>query len=43
MAARAISPKPKDELDLMRIAEAFPELRRDMPGEVVSQFEGGPR
>lgn len=35
--------RKKDELDLMRIAEAFPELRPDMPGEIVSQFEGGPR
>ncbi|MEN3368955.1 MAG: hypothetical protein V7609_1098 [Verrucomicrobiota bacterium] len=33
--------RKKDELDLMRIAEAFPDLRRDMPGEIVSQLGGG--
>jgi hypothetical protein len=38
---RRLSKRKKDELDLIRIGEAFPELRRDIPGEIVSQLEGG--
>jgi hypothetical protein len=37
---RRLSKRKKDELDLIRIGEAFPELRQDMPGEIVSQLEG---
>jgi hypothetical protein len=38
---RRLSKRKKDELDLIRIGEAFPELRSDMPQEIVSQLEGG--
>jgi hypothetical protein len=38
---RRLSKRKKDELDLIRIGEMFPELRRDMPDEIVSQLEGG--
>jgi hypothetical protein len=38
---RRLSKRKKDELDLIRIVEAFPELQRDMPREIVSQLEGG--
>lgn len=38
---RRLSKRKKDELDLIRIGEAYPELRRDMPREIVSQLEGG--
>lgn len=31
--------RKKDELDLMRIAEAFPELRPELPREIVEQIE----
>jgi hypothetical protein len=31
--------RKKDELDLMRIAEAFPELRPGLPSEIVDQIE----
>lgn len=31
--------RKKDELDLMRIAEAFPELRPGLPPEIVDQIE----
>jgi hypothetical protein len=37
---RRLSQRKKDELDLIRIGEAYPELRRDMPAEIVSQLEG---
>jgi hypothetical protein len=37
---RRLSKRKKDELDLIRIGEAFPERRQDMPGEIVSQLEG---
>jgi hypothetical protein len=40
---RRLSKRKKDELDLIRIAEAFPELQRDMPREITSQLEGGAR
>jgi hypothetical protein len=30
--------RKKDELDLMRIAEARPELRRSIPAEIVKQL-----
>jgi len=33
--------RKKDELDLMRIAEAFPNLRATMPPEIISQLKGG--
>jgi hypothetical protein len=32
--------RKKDELDLMRIAEAFPELQLHMPHEITSQLKG---
>ena len=38
---RRLSKHKKDELDLIRIGEAHPELWRDMPREIVSQLEGG--
>ena len=38
---RRLSKRKKDELDLIRIGEAFPDLRGDMPREIVSQLEGG--
>jgi hypothetical protein len=38
---RRLSKRKKDELDLIRIGEAHPELRPGMPREIVSQFEGG--
>jgi hypothetical protein len=31
--------RKKDELDLMRIAEAYPELQGNMPHEITSQLE----
>ena len=37
---RRLSKRKKDELDLIRIAEAFPELRAKMPREIISQLEG---
>ena len=33
--------RKKDELDLMRIGEAFPELRKVIPTEIISQLKGG--
>jgi hypothetical protein len=38
---RRLSKRKKDELDLIRIGEAYPEMRPDMPREIVSQLEGG--
>jgi len=38
---RRLSKRKKDELDLIRIGEAYPDLRPDMPAEIVSQLEGG--
>ena len=38
---RSLSKRKKDELDLIRIAEAYPELQKDMPHEIISQLEGG--
>ena len=38
---RRLSKRKKDELDLIRIGETYPALRRDMPREIVSQLEGG--
>jgi hypothetical protein len=32
--------RKKDELDLMRVAEAFPSLRKIMPAEIISQLKG---
>ena len=40
---RRLSKRKKDELDLIRIAEGFPELRAGMPREIISQLEGGSR
>jgi hypothetical protein len=37
---RRLSKRKKDELDLIRIAEAYPELRAKLPAEIVSQLEG---
>jgi hypothetical protein len=38
-AQRRVSKRKKDELDLIRIAEAYPELRSGMPREITSQLE----
>lgn len=38
---RRLSKRKKDELDLIRLGEAYPELRSEMPREIVTQFEGG--
>ena len=38
---RRLSKRKKDELDLIRIAEAYPELQKEMPREIKSQLEGG--
>jgi len=38
---RRLSKRKKDELDLIRIAEAYPEFRQNMPREITSQLEGG--
>jgi hypothetical protein len=37
---RRLSKRKKDELDLIRIAEAYPELREAMPHEITVQLEG---
>ena len=37
---RRLSKRKKDELDLIRIAEAYGELRSHMPDEITSQLEG---
>ena len=37
---RRLSKRKKDELDLIRIAEAYPELQQDMPREITVQLEG---
>jgi hypothetical protein len=36
---RRLSKRKKDELDLIRIAEAYPELRETMPDEIKRQLE----
>ncbi|CAN5246640.1 hypothetical protein BH20VER2_BH20VER2_05130 [soil metagenome] len=36
---RRLSKRKKDELDLIRIAENYPQLRQMMPVEIVSQLE----
>jgi hypothetical protein len=38
---RRLSKRKKDELDLIRVGEAYPELRGKLPAEIVSQLEGG--
>jgi hypothetical protein len=38
-AGRRFSKRKKDELDLIRISEAYPEFREQMPGEIARQFE----
>jgi hypothetical protein len=38
---RRLSKRKKDELDLIRIGETFPELRDQLPAEIISQLEGG--
>jgi len=40
---RRLSKRKKDELDLIRIGEVFPELQEQMPREIISQLEGGSR
>ncbi|MGZ4982514.1 MAG: hypothetical protein ACXWFY_06465 [Chthoniobacterales bacterium] len=35
---RRLSKRKKDELDLIRVAEAYPELRASMPREIASQI-----
>jgi hypothetical protein len=37
-AKRRLSKRKKDELDLIRIAEAYPELRQLIPEEIVAQL-----
>jgi hypothetical protein len=37
-ATRRLSKRKKDELDLIRIAEAYPQLRALIPGEIVTQL-----
>jgi len=37
---RRLSKRKKDELDLIRIGEAYPELREKLPAEIASQLEG---
>ncbi|CAN5691029.1 hypothetical protein BH20VER1_BH20VER1_28870 [soil metagenome] len=36
---RRLSKRKKDELDLIRIAENYPQLRQTMPPEIVSQLD----
>ena len=36
---RRLSKRKKDELDLIRIAEAYPDFREVMPGEIRQQLE----
>jgi hypothetical protein len=38
---RRLSKRKKDELDLIRIAEAFPRLRCLIPNEIVAQLRNG--
>jgi len=35
---RRSTKRKKDELDLMRIAEAYPQLRSSIPAEIVTQL-----
>jgi hypothetical protein len=37
--SRRLSKRKKDELDLIRIAEAYPDFREVMPGEIRQQLE----
>jgi len=37
--SRRASKRKKDELDLLRIAEAYPELREKIPAEIVEQLK----
>jgi hypothetical protein len=37
-ARRRLSKRKKDELDLIRIGEKFPEIREALPTEIQSQF-----
>ena len=39
-SARRLSKRKKDELDLIRLAEAYPELKRLYPQELVDQLTG---
>jgi len=39
-SGRRLSKRMKDELDLIRLAEAFPELRSLLPNELRQQLEG---
>lgn len=36
-----LSKRKKDELDLIRLGETYPELRSAMPPEIAAQLEGG--
>ena len=38
---RRLSKRKKDELDLIRLGEAYPELRSKMPRQIADQLEGG--
>jgi Nucleotidyl transferase AbiEii toxin, Type IV TA system len=37
--SRRASKRKKDELDLLRIAEAYPKLRKQIPAEIVEQLK----
>lgn len=41
--SRRFSRHKKDELDLIRIAETYPELRRMMPDKILAQIENADR
>jgi hypothetical protein len=38
---RRLSKRKKDELDLIRLAEAYPELKSGYPAEIVNQLDQG--
>jgi hypothetical protein len=38
---RRLSKRKKDELDLIRLAEAYPELKSAYPGELREQIDRG--
>jgi hypothetical protein len=38
--SRRLSKRKKDELDLIRLAEAFPELKSTYPQELQHQMDG---
>jgi hypothetical protein len=36
---RRLSKRKKDELDLIRLGERYPELRPQLPGDIASQLK----